>query len=276
MSTNTSIGKKPAGTLIAIGGKENKSGHLAVLARVIRQAGKPKPVVCLVTLATESPGKLENLYRHAFGTSVKELSVIHYKRASMADKPENLQKVSDCDVVFFSGGDQLKLCRLITGTELLQLIQNRYRSEADFVVAGTSAGAAALPDQMIFRGNSRDALLHGSTQITSGLRFVSDIIIDTHFIARGRVGRLVKAVILRTGNLGVGLAENTAVVIGGDGTCEVVGSGIAVLVDGSGITFPAGSLPAISSVRNIHLHILAAGERFRLGKKGPFPAQSFN
>jgi cyanophycinase len=259
---------EPKGILIPIGGGEDKHGDKAILTRLLLEAGKPGAHVCVITLATSHPDEVAQGYRRAFeGLAVERLSFIHYENRTEADTATNKQKVLMSDVILFSGGDQLKLSCLLGGTELLHLIKKRYYDEPGFVIAGTSAGAAAMSNTMIIGGSSKTALIKGELELTNGLDLINSVCIDTHFTERGRFGRLIQTVTCNPGTWGLGLGEDTCVIITKGGILEVVGSGLVVIVDGKGITYT--NLNEVSrntpiTVHGIQMHVLGPGEKCML------------
>lgn len=259
------------GILIPIGGGEDKKDNMEVLCRVIDIAGKKNPKICLITVATNLPEDVAQDYRNAFKSLGHNLlSVIHFDRRSLADDPKHLELVKKCDIVMFSGGDQLKLSSLLGGTELLRTIKERYFNEKGFIVAGTSAGAAAMSDTMIISGSSQDALIKGELELTNGLDFIDSVFIDTHFTQRGRFGRLIQTITYNPGVLGIGLGEDTAVVIRNADELEVIGSGLVVIADGTGIAYT--DLMDIDNgepitVEGIKMHVLGPGKKFSLPDK---------
>jgi cyanophycinase len=123
----------------------------------------------------------QTLYLKAFGKiGCDNIGIIHIKNRNDADNPEYIERIKNCDGVMFSGGNQLRLTTILGGTELMQIIHHRYETES-FVVAGTSAGAMAMSNTMIYHGNSTTAHLKGEVRITTGLAFIKDVIIDSHF-----------------------------------------------------------------------------------------------
>lgn len=257
---------KPKGTLIPIGGGEDKEDKKDVLARVIHETGKKKPKVCLITLATSLPKEVAQDYKNAFKTlNINTLSIIYFETRHEADSQKNLEKIKNCHVVLFSGGDQLKLSSLLGGTKLIAKIKERYYDEPDFVIAGTSAGAAAMSNTMIISGSSQDALIKGELELTNGLDLINSVFIDTHFTQRGRFGRLIQTVTCNPGILGVGLGEDTAIVIHKGEELEVIGSGLVIIVDGTTIEYT--DLTEIRdgnpiTVEGIKMHVLGPGKRF--------------
>jgi cyanophycinase len=261
----------PNGVLVSIGGGEDKKDKKSILSRLIEETGKKNPSICIITVATNIPKEVGSEYKSAFKKlGVEKLSFIHFVNRIDADKERNIQKVKQCDVVLLTGGDQLKLTSLLGGTKLITLIKKRYFEEKKFVVAGTSAGAAAMSDTMIIGGSSQDAMIKGELELTNGLDLIDSVFIDTHFIQRGRLGRIVQTVTCNPGVLGLGLGEDTAAVIYKGTEMEVVGSGLVVVVDGISIDYT--DLTLISdgdpiTVEGIKLHILGPGKRFLLSER---------
>lgn len=262
---------KPKGILIPIGGGEDKKDNMDVLARVLEETGKKHPKICVITLATNLPEEVAADYRSAFkDLGIPEISIIYFNQRKEADSVENQKKIKQCNAVLFSGGNQLKLSSLLGGTELMNIIKERYYDEEDFVIAGTSAGAAAMSDTMIISGSSADAMIKGELELTNGLDLINSVFIDTHFTERGRFGRLIQTVTCNPGVLGVGLGENTAIVIYRGEELEVVGSGLVVIVDGTEIEYS--DLTDISNgdpitVEGLKMHVLGPGKRFLIYEK---------
>jgi cyanophycinase len=262
---------KPKGTLIPIGGGEDKEDKKDVLSRVIEETGKKNPKMCLITLATHLPKEVAQDYKNAFkALGIKDIFIIHYETRTEADSKKNLEKIKNCNAVLFSGGDQLRLTSLLGGTLLMAEIKARYYDEPHFVIAGTSAGAAAMSDTMIISGSSQDAMFKGELELTNGLDLIHDVFIDTHFTERGRFGRLIQTVTCNPGILGVGLGEDTAIVIYKGEELEVVGSGLVVIMDGTAIDYS--DLAEISdgtpiTVEGVKMHVLGPGKRFLIKEK---------
>jgi cyanophycinase len=267
--------KHPKGTLIPIGGGEDKSDRIDVLKRVVEETGKKKPKICLITLATGLPEEVAQDYRNAFDhVGTGKIYIIHYKNRIDADTDKNIDKIMNCDAIMFSGGDQLKLSSLLGGTKLIQLMKERYYNESNFVIAGTSAGAAAMSDTMIISGSSSHALVKGELELTNGLDFMDSVFIDTHFTERGRIGRLIHTVTCNPGVLGIGLGEDTAIILKAGDQIEVIGSGLVMIVDGTAINYT--DLTEISNgeqitVQNVKVHVLGTGKQFCLTSRQLIP-----
>lgn len=260
----------PKGILIPIGGGEDRFDAKNVLSRVIHETGKKNPRICLITLATSVPKKIAAIYKKAFDDlHISNLAIIHFSTRDAAETDENLKIIKECDLIMFSGGKQLKLTTLLGGTKLLELMKERYFKELNFVIAGTSAGAAAMSNTMITSGNSKEALIKGTLDLTNGLDLINDVSIDTHFTQRGRIGRLLETVTCNPGILGIGLGEDTCVIIRKD-KMETFGSGVVTIVDGTEISYTNISdikdgMPI--SVQGIKVHILVPGLKFDLKER---------
>lgn len=260
----------PKGILMPIGGGEDRAETKDVLCRMIKETGHDDPNICLITLATDVPEKVSDIYKKAFkDLKISALSVIHYNNRKEADTADNLKKVKQCDLILFSGGKQLKLSTLLGGTKLMALIKQRFYDESKFVVAGTSAGAAAMSNTMIVSGSSEEAQRRGALELTNGLDLINNVSIDTHFTERGRIGRLIETVTCNPGILGLGLSEDTSLVIN-NGVMEVCGSGIATIVDGNDIEYT--NLTEVKegepvTVEGIKVHVLGPGRRFVISER---------
>ena len=281
----------PKGKLIAIGGNEDKGTEpepnfqqknnlnffeLQILSRIVHEAGGHEALIEVITSASSIPTEVGNNYLEAFGKlGCKNIRVMDIRNREDAKKPEMIERISKCDAVMFSGGNQLKLSSVFGGTEFLNILHHRYQSETTFVIAGTSAGAMAMSNTMIYQGNSGEALLKGEVKITTGLAFIKDLIIDSHFVTRGRFGRLAQAVAANPSCLGIGLGEDTGVLISEGNYIEAIGSGLVIVVDGHGILHS--NIADLKegcpiSIENLVVHVLAKGNCYNL-KRRKFSAE---
>jgi len=273
------------GKLIAIGGAEDKGidmetgelyrnnlnfFELGILRRIVKESGGPADRIEVITTASMIPHEVGNNYLNAFGKiGCTNIGVLHIRNREDAMKKEFLERVRQTDCVMFSGGNQLRLSSVFGGTEFLQIIQDKYQNES-FVVAGTSAGAMAMSNTMIYEGNATRAHLKGEVKITTGLGFMDDVIIDSHFEKRGRFGRLAQAVASNPSCLGIGLGEDTGMLITGSNQMEAIGSGLVMIVDGHEILhsniadIPEGN-PI--SVEKLIVHLCAKGNGFLLKER---------
>lgn len=240
----------PKGYLIAIGGAEDKGSFIererqnsldffkeGILNQILELAGKKTdPKVEVITTASSIPEEVAQIYKKAF----KKLGCIdinHLKitKREEADSKKVLERLEKCNCILFSGGDQLRLSSVLGGTEFLDILHERFEKE-HFVIAGTSAGAAVMSNTMICGGDETRAYLKGQVELSIGFGFLQEVIIDTHFDARGRFGRLVQAIAAQPGAVGIGLDEDTGVVIEKGTKMRAIGSSSIVVVDGCNIT----------------------------------------
>lgn len=225
---------RPRGRLVAIGGAEDRSSDLEVLSRVFSLAPPADDRVLVIATASGVPEEVLPAYKGAFERiGAREVHTLDVRRREQAADPQNVALVERCGVVFFTGGDQLRLTHVFGGSPVLSAIRERY--EAGAVVAGTSAGAVALSATMIYDGAAADALRKGAVKMTTGFGFVEGVVIDSHFLERGRFTRLMEVGATNPEYLGVGLGEDAGVIVHPDRVLEAVGSGHVIIVDSSGL-----------------------------------------
>ncbi|MES2389729.1 MAG: cyanophycinase [Bacteroidota bacterium] len=274
----------PKGKIIAIGGNVDKGtdpegsaaySHVnffesGILRRILYEMKGPESRVEVITTASMIPEEIGEGYKQAFDRlGCRNVGVMHIKSRHDAVKPEFEQRIREADGVMFTGGNQLRLSTIFGGTPLLQILRNKYLHE-DFMISGTSAGAMAMSTTMIYGGESSEALLKGEVKITTGLGFVPNVIIDTHFVKRGRFGRLTQAVAGNPGAIGIGLGDDTGVLITEGTQIETIGSGLVLLFDGHNIKYSnIADIPEGSpiSIENLVVHILAKGFKYSLTER---------
>jgi cyanophycinase len=261
--------ERPKGILVAIGGGEDKEDSKRILEKILRLSKKKKPVVQVITTATSLPEEVADDYKLAFKDLGAVVKIANIQGREKANDEKVINALKDCDIVYFSGGNQLKLTTILGGTAFLKVLKERYLKEKNFIIAGTSAGAAAMSSTMIVSGSSQDALIKGELQLNNGLDFINTLFIDTHFTQRGRFGRLIQTIAANPSVLGVGLGEDTAIIIN-DNEMEVIGSGLVAIVDG--ITIKYSDLTDITdgcpiTIEGLTLHVLSEGKRFDIEKR---------
>ena len=221
----------------------------------------------IITTASLIPEKVGEEYIKAFAQlDVHDVGVLNIGNREQANAEESCARLRAADVVIFTGGDQLRLSSIFGGTAFHQILLQKYEQE-EIVIAGTSAGAAASSKNMIYQGSSKDALLKGEVKITGGLGFIDDVIVDTHFVQRGRIGRLLYAVASNPGILGIGLGEDTGLYISNGNVMEAIGSGMVILVDGrhmadTNLTDVEMGQPV--SIKNMVVHVMCDGDIYDL------------
>jgi cyanophycinase len=259
------------GTVVLIGGREARDGERVVLREVARRAGAGTLVVA--TLASEEPERQWQHYRRVF----EELGVSRVAHLALAERedaigPRAVEALADASALFLTGGDQLRIVAKLGGTQALARIRELRESGA--LVAGTSAGAAAMGEMMLAShgGLEHTHKVSGAFFMTRGLGLVADLIIDQHFAQRARIHRLLAAVAEHPGSLGIGIDEDTAVVLGPQGAFEVIGSGAVYVVDGSGVTHTNVSAQASGhtlSLFDVKVHVLDSLSAFDLPTRRP-------
>lgn len=221
----------------------------------------------IITTASLIPEKVGEEYIKAFAQlDVHDVGVLNIGNREQANAEESCARLRAADVVIFTGGDQLRLSSIFGGTAFHQILLQKYEQE-ELVIAGTSAGAAASSKNMIYQGSSKDALLKGEVKITGGLGFIDGVIVDTHFVQRGRIGRLLYAVASNPGILGIGLGEDTGLYISNGNVMEAIGSGMVILVDGrhmadTNLTDVEMGQPV--SIKNMVVHVMCDGDIYDL------------
>lgn len=279
----------PKGKLIAIGGAEDKGTNLetgevyrnnlnffelGILRRVVEEAGGPSARIEVITTASMIPYEVGENYLNAFGKiGCTNVGLMHIRTRQDTHNVDYLERIKNCAAVMFSGGNQLRLSATDGGTEFLRIMKKRYLEE-NFLIAGTSAGAMAMSNTMIYEGNATRAHLKGEVKITTGLGFITTLIIDSHFEKRGRFGRLVQAVAANPGCIGVGLGEDTGMLITDGNKMEAIGSGLVVIIDGHDILhsniadIPDGN-PV--SIENLKVHFCEKGNGYLIRERQFLP-----
>ncbi len=257
------------GSIVAIGGNEDKARDFKVLKAVIDEAKGTRSRVVVVTTASAEPEARKRDYTRAFQTmGLKNFTFIYIDKRDQAFDPNIYKKLNKADVVFFSGGDQLRLTSLLAGTPFLTAVRQLHKNGA--VIGGTSAGGAVLSDLMIYGGVSEKATLKGEILLTSGFRFIDRVAFDTHFLNRERLPRLFNIVASNPEILGIGMDEDIGVVFPRSGdTLKVVGSGKVTIVDGTRMQTDYHIIGRGESARfiNATVHTLSAGDRFNIKTK---------
>lgn len=265
------VAQQPSpGTLVAVGGAEDKAGEMRILRRALDHVHGEARRIAIIPTASNEPREAARPYLPAFrDLGATEVEVLDIRTRDDALREEFAQRALHADVLYMTGGDQVRLASILGGTPILEAMHEKLATGG--VVAGTSAGAAAMSGTMIAQGTS--ALRKGGVQLTTGLGLLPGVIVDTHFAERGRFGRLIEAVALDPDLLGLGLSEDTAVVVRGD-QVEVVGAGSIVLLDGREMR--STNAPYVDkdhplSVERMIIHTLAEGHCFKLDSRHVLP-----
>ncbi len=275
----------PKGKLIPIGGSEIKEQEAngssseirqsnffesGILAEFLREVKGAESRIEVIPAASEIPEEVGADYLEAFHKlGCKNVQVMRIDRAEDADSRQNLERIDKADGVLFSGGDQTTLIDKLLDSQLLANIQNRYQNE-DFVIAGTSAGAAAMPRLAIKEGKGAESLIKGMVETEKGLSLLPGAIIDTHFMQRSRLPRLIEALLRNPGLLGIGLCTDSGVVISRGSILRAIGSGSVFIIDADNVKdtnyYEVPELDAVY-VNNLRLNILAKGASYYLNDR---------
>ena len=276
----------PKGKLIAIGGNEDKGSYpnprakrfyklnffeLGILKRFLLEMHHDCPRIEVITTASMIPEEVGERYLSAFSLlNCENVGLMHIGSEDAAYEPEYLERLKAAHGVLFSGGDQSRITQMFSGTPFLETLKHRYNTEENFVIGGTSAGAMAMSRVMIRGGSVPNSLMKGSVKIGEGLGLQNNVIIDSHFVKRGRFGRLIEAVALHNKLIGIGLGEDTGILITKGHFIETIGSNLVVIIDGHNIEHnnaPTADKGTPLSIENIELHVLAKGNVYDINTR---------
>jgi cyanophycinase len=263
------------GNLIIIGGAEDKENKCEILNKVVEMSGGGSSKIVVMTTATEHPEEVGNLYRKIFKKlGVRNLDIVNINSRIDASDEEYVNFINNADCIFFTGGDQLRITSLLGGTDAYAALHDAYNRGA--LLVGTSAGASAMSSNMIVEGVDDDAPKYCTLKMAPGLGILSEVIIDQHFAQRGRIGRLLVAVAQNPYMLGVGIDEDTAIIVEGD-EFRVIGSQTVTVADGmymshSNVSELKPEEPL--ALTDIKLHILPRGYGLNLTSREPIIKES--
>lgn len=274
----------PKGKLLLIGGHEDKGeiegenlkihkkkvakSHFEILGVLISKIPRTHHIIEIIAGASSIPLEMQEVYINSYKREgFTKVGIINVENPKDASNPESIKRVKEAHAVFFTGGDQHELVLLLSQSKLLGAIKKKYFSDKNFIIGGTSAGAMAMPEISIEGGLIREALYKDDIQLMAGLNLIPGIIVDTHFIKRGRFARLAHAVISNPSCLGIGLEEDTALLISEGSHFECLGSGMVILIDGTKMN--SSNINQVDSktaivAENLMVSILAEGSSYHL------------
>lgn len=267
------------GVLIPIGGNEDKGNEQdelhsldfieeGILYQVVVEAGGVDAKIVVLPAASSIPVEVGENYIEAFKKlGCTNVHVLQILKREDAESLEAIELIKTAKALMFSGGDQSKIVSKIGGTTIDGIMRERYHKDR-LVIAGTSAGAMCMAQEMIAGGNSADSFRKGTVKMSHGMGFIPELIIDSHFIRRGRFGRLTEAVSKHPELIGVGLAEDTGMIIRGNGEFEVIGSGMVIVFNARNATHNNERIleeGTPMTLTNLTTHILSNGDRFEIG-----------
>jgi cyanophycinase len=262
--------KNGAGELVIIGGAEEREGRSEILSEFVRLAGGPRARLVVISVASEAPSEIVPLYVKLFGRlGVEAVRPLDINNRRQANSAEAEAAIHDATGVFFTGGNQLRITRLLGGTRLDTALHCCH--ERGLVLGGTSAGAAMMSSVMIVGSAPTMTLRAGMVELGAGMDFLPGVLIDQHFEQRGRMRRLLAAIAQHPHELGLGVDENTAAIVRGH-ILEVIGEGAVTIIDAGGMSYTnlgeveRHDLLAICGVR---VHILPNGYSYDLQNRQP-------
>lgn len=262
--------KRASGSLIIIGGGEERTGKMKILSEVAKAVGERK--LCIATVASRIGHELWEIYHELFRMlGVKKISHLDVVQRQSPVDERALKAVEDAEAVFFTGGDQLKITSELGGTVIADRIRAIYRNGG--VIAGTSAGASVMSETMLVSGRGEAYYRIGQGPVTApGLGLVKNMIIDQHFAERGRIGRLLAAVAQNPRYLGIGIDENTAIVMESKNMMQVIGAGAVHVIDSHESTetnISEENIGRTLSIFNVKFHLLSDGDGFDFRTREP-------
>jgi cyanophycinase len=270
----------PQGTLVVIGGKEDKGDNpedknenrLEILKTFVQLTKKENPCVEVITTASSEGDEMFEDYRKVFEQiGFKNIGHIHHKVRKEVIEDDLSDRVNKADAIFFTGGDQLILSSLYGGSKFLTQLKERYINDK-IIIGGTSAGAMALSTPMIYAGNKDKQQVTGAIKITTGLEFLRDVCVDTHFIDRARFVRMAQVIATNPTSVGIGIEEDTALIVRNGSETEVIGNGLVTIIEGFNISwsnitdFGTGDKVIIE---NMKVHLLAKGSKYCIQQMNP-------
>jgi cyanophycinase len=253
--------------VMAIGGAEDKIRQRHILRTFWQRSGAAEAMIVIIPSASREPEAQGELYRSIFlEMGAKQVDVLLVVDRLHAEDPDLIAILEQATGVFLSGGDQLRLCALLDDTPLMNLLQTQVRQK-EVVLAGTSAGAAVLSSEMIACGGSGEAPNKGLVDLTTGLGFIPEVIVDQHFHNRNRLARLITAIAAYPDKLGIGVDEDTCALFEANGQIQVLGKGAVTIVDPRDVQTlnhdSAGENSPLS-IANLRLHVLSQGDCYDL------------
>lgn len=265
------MSEKIKGDLIIIGGAEDKEGDKEILKKVCSSINKEEDNILIATIATEYPKEALEKYTRIFNKlGVNKIKGLNIKERADSLNKENIKLVEEASLIFFTGGDQLRITSLIGGTPIYDAIKEA--SSDGCIIVGTSAGASVMSDTMIVSGLDDESPRKCTLKMAPGLSLIKGVIIDQHFAQRGRIGRLLTGIAENPQWLGIGIDEDTAIIVNPEGQFKVIGSGAVYIIDGteiSGTNVSEQYPDEILSIFDVKLHVLKNRDKFDLNYRRP-------
>jgi cyanophycinase len=275
----------PKGKIVAIGGNEDKGTaagpvntttrkkklkffDYGILKRIHDELHGLGSRIEVVTTASHIPEEMGKIYTKAFLLlGCDKVGVLDITSAQDANNPQILERLNAAHGIMFTGGDQSRISDVFLGTEALQLFKRRYQQEDKFLISGTSAGAMALSQIMIKGSWEQNVLVKGMVNQGRGLGLLNEIIIDTHFVNRRRIPRLIEAIARNPNHLGIGLGEDTGILVKENHWIETIGSGLVIIIDGRHLeenNYRNAKEGEALCLEHLVMHVLPKGRRYNI------------
>lgn len=264
------------GHLMIIGGSEDRTDDKTILSRFVELAGGADRRIVVITTASRVPDDVWKMYDTAFGDlGVTARSQLHIDTRADANDPAFVRQLDEADGIFMTGGDQRRLMAILGGTAADDAIA-RALAERGAIIAGTSAGASAMSAHMLADGKTDLHPEKGAVHLGAGLGLVQHVVIDQHFSQRHRLSRLLTVIASNPHLLGVGIDEDTALVVTPGEEIEVIGDGAVTIADARDTISNIADLPqhACPELIDVRLHLLPSGSRYTIAQ-APAPLQHF-
>lgn len=256
--------------VMIIGGAEDKTNGCEILRAFFESAGGSSANIGIIPSASREPTIVGDRYYQIFtGMGAARVQILDIRFRTECEEPRWQDVLKGCTGIFITGGDQLRLRDLLCDTPVVDLIKARLQSNK-LVIAGTSAGAAIMGEDMIAGGSSGESPNQALVDLTNGLGFVPELLVDQHFHNRNRMARLLSAIAAHPNRLGVGIDEDTCIALGGDGTFQVLGKGTITIVDPGSLTHtnhPVTGEDSPLSLHNLRVHVLKKGDCYDYKKR---------
>ncbi|NJR51861.1 MAG: cyanophycinase [Leptolyngbyaceae cyanobacterium CSU_1_3] len=262
---------QPTSTAImVIGGAEDKVHGRNILHSFFERSGGEDARIAILPCASREPAVIGERYHTIFTEmGAKAIEVLNIYDRAQCDDVALQEYVANCTGVFMTGGDQLRLCGLLSDTPIMEIVRSRVQAGA-VTLAGTSAGAAVMGHHMIAGGGSGESPNHSLVDMTYGLGLIPEVIVDQHFHNRNRMARLMSAIAAHPDRLGIGIDEDTCALFEGDDILQVLGKGTVTIIDPGEMTYTnqteIGATDPLCMC-NLRVHLLSHGSCYDLRKR---------
>ncbi|MFC4931657.1 cyanophycinase [Massilia sp. GCM10023247] len=254
------------GHLVIIGGHEDRHHGKAILSRFVELAGGPQARIVVITAASKVADEMWEQYDKAFADlGVRQCFHLGLESRQDANDEAKVRMVAEADGIFMTGGDQKRLLAIIGGTALDAAMHTALKVRGA-CIGGTSAGASAMSGHMLAQGKTDLLPEKGAVSLAAGLGFLHRVVIDQHFSERQRLSRLLSVVAQNPYLQGIGIDEDTALVVERGRGIEVLGEGSVTVVDGRTMDTNMADIRdhATPELIDVRLHLLPAGSRWYL------------